>query len=305
MNKDCLPIKLEIKSVSPIVSYLDRLAPSSRDTMMKALKRIVLCVNVNIDIYTFPWHELCPEHVGWIRSALQDKVSSGKLAPDSANLSLKGLRGVVKECWRIGIISDEHHKRTIDFPPVRGSRLPKGRHLESKELKIIIDDCAADGILGLRDVALLAVLAGGGLRRSEACELRVEDVIGDEITVFGKGEKERKTYLPDWAVRAIERWLEIRGRSPGYFICRIDRWHMVPIHKEGITPSHVLRLVEKRANHTKPHDLRRTFVGMLLDAGVDLSTVAQLAGHSQVTTTARYDRRGELRKRQAVKKIDI
>ena len=98
----------------------------------------------------------------------------------------------------------------------------------------------------------------------------------------------------------------MRGDAPGALFTHIGKGGKLT-HK-GMTAQAVYYVLSERAEAAgvrafSPHDMRRTFAGDMLDAGVDISTVQKLMGHSNVTTTAGYDRRGERAKKDAAKRL--
>jgi site-specific recombinase XerD len=225
--------------------------------------------------------------------------------PSTVNLHLAALRGVLRACWRLGLMDGEEYHRAADVPSVRGSTLPKGRALGAGEIRALFDACASDpSPAGRRDAALLAVMYGAGLRRAEVATLQTGDMDAEtgSLAVRGKGGKERLVYLANGAAAAMTDWLAVRGAEPGPLFLRIRKDGQ--ISAKGLTAQAVYLALRKRAEQAgverfSPHDLRRTFVGDLLDAGADVSMVQRLAGHAQVTTTVRYDRRPERAKQKA------
>jgi site-specific recombinase XerD len=295
---------IELRRVDqhPVAVYLARLAPRSRIAMASTLNVIVRMVsNSEASVETFPWQSLRYQHISALRSQLAEIYS-----PSRANGCLAALRGVMKECWQLGLISADGYSKIKAVPPVRGERLPKGRALSRGEIRTLFQECAKDQTqAGARDAALLAILYGCGLRRSEAVALDLKDYDQQNKSLkirAGKGNKERMVYLTSGSEQALNKWLVIRGTIAGPIFFRIIKGDHIT--NKRLSDQAIMWILKERAESAgvtsfSPHDLRRTFIGDLLDAGADISTVQQMAGHSQVTTTARYDRRGETAKRKA------
>lgn len=300
------PVKVA-RDRNPAVVYLARLAVGSRRSMKGALETIATMLSSSSTWETLPWASLRYQHTQAVRAKLDERF-----AASTTNRHLAALRGVLREAWRLELVEGDAFHRAVDIKSVRVDALPAGREISPGELRALFSACGDDkSAAGARDAALLAVLYGGGLRREEAVTLNVSDYLVDQGTLkvrHGKGRKQRIVHLARGARAAVDAWLAVRGAVDGPLL--------VPVNKGGkITPRRMTaqvartallkRAVEAKVTAFSPHDLRRTFVSHLLDAGADLSIVQRLAGHASVTTTARYDRRGEVAKAKAAEMLNV
>jgi integrase len=258
------------------------------------------------DLRSLAWERLRYQHTQAVRTALAEKY-----APATTNKMLVALRGVLKEAWRLGLMNAENYHRATDLKNIKSETLPRGRALGSGELRALFEACADGKKAGIRDAALLAILYAGGLRRSEAVGLDLSDYQPETgaLTVrAGKGRKDRIVYASDGSADALADWITLRGSQAGALFCPVNKGDRIIFRRMG--DQAVLGIVRKRGEEAgvasfSPHDLRRTFVSDLLDAGADLSTTKRLAGHSSEATTGRYDRRGEETKKKAAQLLHV
>ncbi len=268
-----------------VVFYLASLSEGSRRSMRASLENIARFLSDGeADAFGLAWHELRYEHTAFARSRL-----AAAYAPATDNKMLSALRGVLKECFRLGYMTAEDYARARDLAPVRESSLPPDRSLSHGEIRRLFEACIEDNKkrCGARDAALVAVLYGCGLRRAEAAALDLSDYDPEtgELRVRGKGRKDRITYASGGVADAIEAWLGVRGEEEGplfYPINKGDRLQRRRMTDQAIY--NILRRLGKqiKTRNFSPHDMRRTFIGDLLDAGADLSAAQQLAGHANV-----------------------
>lgn len=197
-------------------------------------------------------------------------------------------------------------------PPVLPTRVPKA--LSPAECRRLL--LTAEGLTWptnfqrWRAVAIVATFLYSGLRRGELLRLTCADVNLAEGTILvrsGKGRgggKDRTTYVAPDLREALARYLTERGRvridGPGFFCARSG----LPL-----SLSTLRRIVERvrRASGVRfsIHGLRHSFVTMLLRSGVPIHVARDLAGHSNITTTAGYLRVFDEDKRREIRKVSF
>ncbi|MCU1558445.1 MAG: tyrosine recombinase XerD [Microbacteriaceae bacterium] len=182
-------------------------------------------------------------------------------------------------------------------PPKLASRLPKAISIE--QMTAVLDAASGDDIQSLRDRALLELLYATGARISEAVDLNVDDIIGDEggsvdvVRLFGKGGKQRIVPLGSFARNAIDAYLvrarpllSVRGTAtPALFL---------GLRGQRVSRQNAWLIIRARAEKAKlgfeisPHTFRHSFATHLLAGGADVRVVQELLGHSSVATTQIY-----------------
>lgn len=246
----------------PVSSYLHHLGPGSRRTMSGAIEKLArLASDGRWGSRSLPWHALRVEHTRALRRRLAETM-----APATANKHLAALRGVLKEASKLGLMSAEDYRRATDWRPVHGEAPRPSRALTPDELRALWAACERDrSPAGARDSALLALLCGAGLRRSEvvAIDLADYDPSTGTLAVAGGGGRRRRLLADSEARDALETWLRRRGDEPGPLFNPINkggRLQLRRLSEQAIYVACRKRAAEAGLSPVSPEDLRRTLL---------------------------------------------
>ena len=182
---------------------------------------------------------------------------------------------------------------TVDLQ-VQGGKSKLPRVLKQEELQTLLDNprpaIKDDGVRKIRDDAILELLYGSGLRVSELCDLKFNQINLKQglLRIIGKGKKERLVPLSEKSIQCIEAWIK-SGRPKMLGSKKDHGFVFINLRQKQITPRDVRRLLDRRSSvPVNPHALRHTFATHLLDGGADLREVQELLGHSDLSSTQIY-----------------
>ena len=244
------------------------------------------------DFGTINWSKL--NHISVLKFIrFKSKIN----AHTTVNLYLTIIKGLSKECWQYGLISIEAFMLIQSVKKLKGHRNRAGRALDIDEINKIIEyfnSCKSNR--SVRNRAIFALACGAGLRRREISAVNIENIDTESLSTIGKGNKERTVYLSKFVKSSIKEWVKRIKSTKGALFVGVDRFDKIGEKRIGYGGIHrVMQVISEETNLKKftAHDLRRTFATLLLDSKADRFAVQHLMGHSSLSTTELYDRRGD------------
>ena len=137
-----------------------------------------------------------------------------------------------------------------------------------------------------RELAIIDTLYSTGCRVGELVLMNIDDINGDEIIVFGKGEKERTAYLNARAINSLEEYLKERKDDEKALFVSLNKPH------NRMTTHNVEKIVKEIGKRcgivAHPHKMRRTTATTALERGMPIEEVQKMLGHEQISTTTIY-----------------
>ena len=216
-------------------------------------------------------------------------------APSTINLRLSAIRRLANEAADNDLIADSQANGVNQVKGIttRGVRL--GNWLTLEQAQTLINTPDKTRLKGLRDRAILALMIGGGLRRSEIASLKIDQlqqragrwVIPDLI---GKRKRVRTVPVPTWAKGALDEWITAANIDEGYLFRPVNKGERLAGAK--ISSQTIQDIVKQYAEacgfELSAHDLRRTFAHLARTAAAPIDQIQFTLGHASVQTTERY-----------------
>jgi integrase/recombinase XerC len=212
------------------------------------------------------------------------------LAPATVNLYLSAIRSAVRFATFLGLISwrlKVHYEKVLPYRDTRGPGR-RGVHLLLAELEGSVK------IKAVRDRAIIRLMYDLALRVKEVACIDVEDLdfaLGS-IAVLGKGSSQKiRLTLPDPTRKALESWLQARGKDSGALFTRLDRARK---GSARLTTRSIQRLVKNLGNRIgmriTPHGLRHAAITEALDlTNGNVRAVQRFSRHKDIRVLLRYD----------------
>lgn len=222
-------------------------------------------------------------------------LQSKGYAPATINQKLSAIRKLAAEAADNGLMDVQLANGVKVLKGVKTTGVRTGNWLTRDQAQKLLQTPDITTLKGLRDRAILAVMLGAGLRRSEVAALTFEHIQQREgrwviVDLVGKGKRVRTVPIPSWVKQAIDEWTQTAGLSSGRIFRAVNKGDRVV--GDSLTSQAVQDIVKEYAAkcgyELAAHDLRRTFAKLARKGGADLMQIQLTLGHASVSTTERY-----------------